>query len=263
MPARSIRRKVKLAVFDIDGTVFRSSLIIELFNELVRRGIFPAEAQTEIDRDYRAWLDRKGHYNDYLMKLVRVFYKNVAGTAVQKIEQVVRIVIARQKNRVYRYPRQLIKNFRRDRFKMIVISNSPEMLVRRFAEALKFDAAIGHTLEIKDGIYTGRSIVGGEPRPGIAFMDKVKVLDNFIKTKGLNVDLAHSVMIGDSEGDLPLMRHVGRPIAFNPSLPLARTARRNGWPIVVERKDVVYDIDSVRFVPVDGQTPKVPYGNRK
>ena len=62
---------------------------------------------------------------------------------------------------------------------------------------------------------------------------------------------------------LPLMRHVGRPIAFNPSLPLARTARRNGWPIVVERKDVVYDIDSVRFVPVDGQTPKVPYGNRK
>jgi phosphoserine phosphatase len=70
-------------------------------------------------------------------------------------------------------------------------------------------------------------------------------------------------MIGDSEGDLPLMEYVGHPIAFNPSLPLAKTARRNGWPIVVERKDVVYAVDDVRFLAVDGQKPKVKYGNRK
>ncbi len=256
-------KSLKLAIFDIDGTVFRSSLIIELFNELVRRGIFPLAAQAQIERDYQAWLNRKGHYNDYLMKLVRAFYKNIAGTSVTKIDPVVRIVIGRQKDRVYRYPRELISRLRQNGYRMVVISNSPYMLVRRFAQALRFDTAIGHVLEIKDGIYTGRSLVDGQLRPGIAFMDKVKVLDRFIRDNGLKVDLARSVMIGDSEGDLPLMRHVGKPIAFNPSLPLARTAKRSGWPIVVERKDVVYDIDSVRFLDVAGPESKVPYGNKK
>jgi phosphoserine phosphatase len=93
-------------------------------------------------------------------------------------------------------------------------------------------------------------------------MNKVEILRQFLKDRGLTVDLRRSVMIGDSEGDLPLLSLVGRPIAFNPSLPLARIARRKGWRIVVERKDVVYDIRDAAFIPVDGQQPKVHYGNR-
>lgn len=124
-----------------------------------------------------------------------------------------------------------------------------------------FDAAIGHTLEIRDGVYTGRSIVNGTPHPGIAWMDKVSALKRFIESRKMNVDIAQSIMIGDSEGDVPLLSFVGRPIAFNPSLPLARIARARGWRIVVERKDVVYDIKDMRLVPVSGQSPRVSYGN--
>lgn len=259
------KKKEKLAIFDIDGTVFRSSLIIELFNELVRRGVYPMTAQMEVEPNYQAWLNRKGHYNDYLMKLVRVFYKYLVGCSTRKIEPVVRTVIARQKNRVYRYTRQLAQDFRRAGYFLLVISNSPEPMVRRFAQTLKFDAAIGHALEIKDGIYTGQSIVDGKKRPGIAFMCKVPILERFINENKhrMKVDLSRSVMVGDSEGDLPLLSYVGRPIAFNPSLPLAKIAQRRKWPIIVERKDVIYDIKTVRFIPVAGQEPKVPYGNKR
>src|SRR3990167_2309101 len=144
--------KRRIAIFDIDGTVFRSSLVIELFNELVRRGIFPKRAKTEVERNYVRWLNRKGHYNDYLMQLVGVFYKNIAGCSVKEIEPAVRTVVAWQKDRVHRYPRQLLTDLRKRGYYILVISNSPEPIVRRFARAMRFDDAIGHELQVKDGV---------------------------------------------------------------------------------------------------------------
>jgi fatty acyl-CoA reductase len=126
-----------------------------------------------------------------------------------------------------------------------------------------FDDAIGYMLEVRDGIFTGRSIMDGRPVPGASWMDKLAVLKRYIADHNMLVDLRNSTMIGDSEGDLPLLSFVGRPVAFNPSLPLARIARHNGWRIVVERKDAVYDIKKVSFVPLTGIHPRVPYGNTR
>lgn len=256
-------KRVRLAIFDIDGTIFRSSLVIELFNELVRRGVFSKKASLEVERNYLAWLNRKGHYNDYLMKLVGVFYREFAGCSLHAIQPAVTATIAWQKSRVYRYPRQLMKDLKKKGYLTLVISNSPEPIVRQFARGMGFDAIAGHVLEIKDGIYTGRSIVDGQLMPGYAFMNKIGILEQFIADRKLDVDLKRSVMIGDSEGDLSLLSYVGHPIAFNPSLPLAKIAKRRGWQIVVERKDVVYGIKDTQFIPVAGQEPRVPYGNAK
>ena len=41
-------RAIKLAIFDIDGTIFRSSLVIELSHALVDAKIFPLSAKKEI-----------------------------------------------------------------------------------------------------------------------------------------------------------------------------------------------------------------------
>jgi len=39
------KKKTKVAFFDIDGTIFRSSLLIELTESLIQGGIFPQEAR--------------------------------------------------------------------------------------------------------------------------------------------------------------------------------------------------------------------------
>ena len=256
-------KRVRLAIFDIDGTIFRSSLIIELFNELVRRGVFPERARREVERDYVNWLNRKGHYNDYIMRVVRVFYREIAGCSVRRVAPAVRAVVAWQKDRVHRYPRFLITDLKRRGYFILVISNSPEPMVRQFARAMGFHDAIGYALETDHGIYTGRSILGGRTVPGASWMDKVTELRRYIELNAMDVDLHNSVMIGDSEGDLPLLSFIGHPIAFNPSLPLARIARRRGWRIIVERKDAIYDIRDARFIPVPGRKPRVPYGNKR
>ena len=55
-------------------------------------------------------------------------------------------------------------------------------------------------------------------------------------------DLKKSLAVGDTESDIEMLSAVGRPIAFNPNLQLAKYAQDQKWEIVVERKDVVYKL---------------------
>ena len=57
-----------------------------------------------------------------------------------------------------------------------------------------------------------------------------------------NLTLKDSWGIGDTEGDIPMLEMVEHPVCFNPNMKLYRHAKINGWKIVVERKDVIYDI---------------------
>jgi phosphoserine phosphatase len=50
------------------------------------------------------------------------------------------------------------------------------------------------------------------------------------------------VGVGDTDGDIPLLRKVETPICFNPNQKLYEHAKKEGWPVVVERKDVVYTL---------------------
>lgn len=255
-------RRARLAIFDIDGTIFRSSLLIELFNELVRRGVFPRHASLEVERNFVAWLDRKGHYNDYLMRLVRVHYRYQTGCTVRQVEPAIKAVIEWQKDRVYRYTRDLIKQLRSEGFYLLAISNSQDSMVQRFARVLGFDAAIGRSLEVVDGVYSGRVLYNGKRFPIEAHLDKVAILHGFLAAKGITADLKRSIAVGDSEGDIPLLAAVGHPIAFNPSAELAAAAQERDWQIVVERKDIVYKIKDAQIVNVsEHQRVRVPYGH--
>lgn len=240
--------KKKLAIFDIDGTIFRSSLLIELFYALVNKGIFPARAKDDVEPSYTAWLNRKGTYNDYLLNLVRVHYACQKGCLKKDIDPVIRTLIGWQKDRVYRYTRHLIATLKRKGYFLIAISNSQDYMVSKFAKALGFDAAIGRVLEVKNGRYTGRVMSEDAFIRIDEHIDKVRILQNFLQKNKIAADMKRSIAIGDSEGDIPLLNMVGQPIAFNPSSALARLARRKGWKTVVERKDVIYDITHCSFI---------------
>ncbi|HPW34806.1 MAG TPA: HAD-IB family hydrolase, partial [Candidatus Paceibacterota bacterium] len=86
-------KKVKIAVFDIDGTIFRSSLLIELVNGLVKAGIFPKKAHKEMEADYLAWLNRVGDYDDYLGKVISIYDRHIVGKKFKNVEVAAQKVI--------------------------------------------------------------------------------------------------------------------------------------------------------------------------
>jgi phosphoserine phosphatase len=50
------------------------------------------------------------------------------------------------------------------------------------------------------------------------------------------------VGMGDTLSDVGFLEMVRNPIAFNPNRSLLDVARQRHWPIVVERKDVIYNL---------------------
>jgi predicted nucleic-acid-binding protein len=69
----------RVAFFDIDGTVFRSSLLIEIVNALIADEVFPTEAKEEIREVYEAWQNREGAYDDYIAAVIVVYLKYIKG----------------------------------------------------------------------------------------------------------------------------------------------------------------------------------------
>jgi HAD superfamily phosphoserine phosphatase-like hydrolase len=224
-------------------------LLIELFNELVRVGVFHAQAQRQVEGSFRRWLDRKGSYDDYLHRLVRVHYRHHTSVARAAVLPAAQRVIQWQKNRVYRYTRELIQRLRKRGYFLLAISGSPDYIVDIFAKEWGFDAAFGRNLEVRDGIYTGRILYFGTTMPVIANLGKLDIVRRFVRASGLTVDLRECIAVGDSEGDLDILGAVGKPIAFNPSRNLARIAMRKGWTVIVERKNVVYHVHRADILP--------------
>ena len=70
--------------------------------------------------------------------------------------------------------------------------------------------------------------------------DKGTVVKQYAYEQG--IDLADSYGIGDTESDIKFLKLVAYPIAFNPNQNLLAAAREEGWRVVVEKKDVIYEI---------------------
>ncbi len=225
----------KIAIFDIDGTIFRKNLQFELINELSWMNIFPRKVRDQIVALYTSWLDHKGTYEQYRRGLVDLYEENIAGCSLEEVQRASKLVVSFHQNRTYIFAEQLIAKLRKEDYHLIAISGSPLEVVKEFnASHLKFDAVFGSVYELdKKNLYTGKSAY--EP-----VKDKGNLLKQYIYEHGLTLE--NSYGMGDTESDASFLELVENPIAFNPNNNLKELAQQKGWKIVVEKKDVVYDM---------------------
>lgn len=233
------QRQTKLAVFDIDGTIFRSSLVIALTQELVAEKIFPSSAAKDIAKDYLAWVNRKGTYEAYIDRVVKIYLKHIQGKSFKQVKNIAKKVIKYHKDRVYRYTRDLIKKLKKQNYFLLAISGSPSLIVEEYARTIGFNKFFGTEIEVIDGKFTANL----NAKSAYHKSEIVKQL-----AKDLNLDLKKSIAIGDTEGDIQMLSLVGKPIAFNPNARLAKVAKKQNWEIVVERKDVIFKINKLEFL---------------
>jgi HAD superfamily hydrolase (TIGR01490 family) len=227
--------KQKLAVFDIDGTIFRSSLLIEIVEEMIGSGLFPKEVSKEYEKSYTAWLDRKGSYEEYIGDVVKVFRGNIKGVHYPKFADIAGEVIDVKKYRTYLYTRDLISQLKKDGYFLLAISQSPKTVVDEFCGYLGFDKVYGWMYELgPQNMFTGNSI------DEHLIANKANIVKRVLEKESLT--LKQSVGVGDTESDIGFLEMVERPICFNPNNSLYRYAKLNGWKVVVERKDVIYEI---------------------
>ena len=232
--------KKRLAIFDIDGTIFRSSLLISLVDGLIKDGVFPESVKKEIEKDYLDWINRKGQYSNYISKVVEVYFKYLKGSREDKLKKVAQKVILKDKDKVYRFTRDLIKELQKKNYFLLAISGSPSYMVSYFTNKMGFDHYIASEFEVINGVFTGKPIL--LPAKG-----KGGLLLNFISSSKTKFDLKNSIAVGDEIGDVEMLEVVGNPIAFNPTSELASYAKKKKWRIVLERKDAVFDLKDFKI----------------
>lgn len=225
----------KVAFFDIDGTVFRSSLLVELVEGLIRADIFPLSAREAYLPSHTSWRNREGSYDVYINNVVQTFLTHIQGVHYGDLADIGRTVVEEQSKRVYRYTRDLIRDLKSQEYYIVAISQSPKTILDEFCASYGFDKVYGRIYEIGPrDCFTGK--VAGEE----LIQNKANIVDRVMEHLGCTLE--GSIGVGDTDGDIPLLLKVETPICFNPNMKLYEYAQGRNWTVVVERKDVVYTL---------------------
>lgn len=226
--------KQPVAFFDIDGTVFRSSLLVEVVEAMIQKGAFPASARDTYELAFAAWQNREGTYHSYIGAVITAFLEHIKGIHYGDFADIGREVVAAHEKRVYRFTRDLITELKEDGYFVIAISQSPKTILDEFCRQYGFDKVYGRMYEIgPSDCFTG--VVIEEH----VIENKSNIVRRVFE-RHPELSQENSIAVGDTDGDIPLLESVHRPICFNPNQELYAHAKRQGWEVVIERKDVIY-----------------------
>lgn len=236
------------AFFDIDGTLYRDSLMIEHFKKLVKYEVIDSSNwHDHVKHTHREWLQRVGEYDDYMLELAAIYINSLKGLNKDKLEFIVDQVIKFKGDIVYSFTRERILMHQQMGHKIFFISGSPEHLVEKMASKYDVFDYKGTVYKVdEDGFFTGEIV------PMWDSQNKATAIQDFVNK--YEIDLSHSYAYGDTNGDLSMLKRVGNPVAFNPTKELLENINKDleikqKVSIIIERKDVIYkltpDVDTI------------------
>jgi HAD superfamily phosphoserine phosphatase-like hydrolase len=200
----------------------------------VDEGVFSERVREELSHNYYAWVEQRGFYESYDNLVVELFQRELKGISLKELRRCATAEVEDHGRRLHLYTRQLTQRLREAGYLLFAISGSLEEILDIFLKPLGFDEAFGTVLAVDDeDRYTGERLSN-------PFEDKQRVLEAFLAETGM--DLEVSVEVGDTLSDVGFLEGVNAPVAFNPNRALFEAALERRWPLVVERKDVIYNL---------------------
>jgi alcohol-forming fatty acyl-CoA reductase len=202
------------AIFDVDRTLVRLPTERLFFAFLLwRRVISPARALMFFKELALHHHDRYRN-KSYLRGLTTQHLESLARDCYQKLI----------KPRLSLVGRACLQDHQKQRHQIVVLTGSLECLMLPLHQDLKADWLIAARLQTSSERYTG-FIAGLHPRG----KNKLRLLQDLSQLAGF--DLSQSFAYADHISDLPLLQHVGLPVAVNPSFQLKSYAQTHSWPI--------------------------------
>jgi HAD superfamily hydrolase (TIGR01490 family) len=230
------------AFFDIDGTIYRNSLLIEHFKKLIKYELVHIkEYEDFIKEAFKKWDERQGDYESYMLSLTEKYKSVIKGLPIKYNEFIADQVVNLKGNRIYTYTREKIFWHQAQGHLVIFISGSPDFLVSRMASKWKIDDYCGSIYHAEN------DALSGEISPMWDTPNKIKAIEKF--KDQYKIDLSQSYAYGDTNGDWGMLQMVGLPTAFNPSKELLLKIKADPilsqkCKVVIERKDVIFHLNS-------------------
>jgi HAD superfamily hydrolase (TIGR01490 family) len=224
----------KFAVFDIDGTLIRWQLYHAIADALAQRGHIDPKTYQTMRQARMAWKRRTGgSFRDYELQVIGIYDAVIKTLSFEQLDEAIDAVFDEYKDQVYTYTRDLIANLKKKGYLLFAISGSQTEILAKVTKYYGFDDYVGSVYERKKTKFTGEKFIGSR--------QKDKSLKDLVKRRGAG--WKDSIAIGDSHSDILMLELVDQPIAFNPESQLFEHAKKQGWKIVLERKNMVYELE--------------------
>lgn len=185
--------KYKLIVFDIDGTITRHISSWRYIHE--RLNIWDALAHKYQDK----FLAGKISYRKFC-ELDAAHWKGMSEKKLYDIFKEIKY----SKN-----AKKAIRALKKKKFKLVAISTGLQFMTDRVKKELGFDYVLGNRLDTRSGELTGGVTIN------ISHGAKGRTVKALLKRFG--VKASEMIAVGDSDGDIPMMKLAGYSIAFNPA----------------------------------------------
>jgi HAD superfamily hydrolase (TIGR01490 family) len=223
------------AVFDLDGTLIRWQLYHAITDGLVKAGYADPQAFIPVKEARMNWKRRETNdaFSEYEKYLIDAFEDILMNLAPEQLEEVTVEIFEEYKDQVYSYTRDLIKLLKDKGYFLLAISGSQIEIVGKIAQYYGFDDCVGTVYQQENGKFTGQKIIGSA--------DKANTLKELMARHGL--DFSGSIAVGDSASDISMLQMVQKPVAFNPEKALYEAATLGKWKIVLERKNMIYELE--------------------
>ncbi|RKU22444.1 HAD-IB family hydrolase [Candidatus Poribacteria bacterium] len=204
------------AVFDLDGTIIRTSSEQVFLSYLLSHGEIPIP-------NLLAWTA-----NFLRVKSLPVAKSNkvyLRGLTQQRIHEIARrCFIDTLRPSIAPHIAELIQGHRAEGRTVILMSGSLSFLVQPFHEHFRTDLMVAHELELVGGKFTGQR-VGLHPFAE----NKAKLAQQLATERGF--DLTNSYAYGNHHTDAHKLALFGYPVAVNPDRKLRKIAEEKGWQV--------------------------------
>jgi len=222
---------IKVAFFDLTGTLLKESSIPQYIRFLAKNGFLDGKALKHLESIHK---EHKKHHLTELQnsqKILRELAHALRGVSKKKFDAANRRFLQEEKMPRYPYTQNLLSELKGKGYALVAVSGAFEDVVTPVAEALGLDKAFGSQLEVQNGKFTGRlSLDLTQPH------QKRKVVEAYAHAR--NGVLKQCWAFGDMVLDEEMFRAVGHPVALNAGPALKRECKQNGWPSVKEAQVV-------------------------
>jgi HAD superfamily hydrolase (TIGR01490 family) len=215
---------MEAAFFDLDKTVIAKASVAAFGRTLYDRGFINRRRLLQVAVGHFIFLQLGAGHNR--LERIRKSALTIAkGWDRDEVEAIVREAFQDViQPIIFQEALELIEQHQSAGRKVVIISSSPEEIVRPLSEFLGADAAIGSRACVDDhNRYTGELetyTYGPEKAVAMKRMAEEEM-----------IDLTASYAYSDSQTDVPMLETVGHPFAVNPDKELLRIARANKWPV--------------------------------
>ena len=228
---------MKVAVLDVDGTLYPGALGLQLLRTMLWSGTCDDRKVEAVFSILKRYSLREIDHATMAALAYRAYAEAIAGMLTGDLEKFAEQTWEEEKLKFFPFVGELVELFRRRQFIIVLISGSPEEIIRKVATELGVADFWGAVFAAQDGRYTGEIL----RRPG-ALGAKSQILSEFALRRG--IDFSASVAMGDSLADLAVLEKVGKPIVFEPQAEMLVLARENQWTIA-SRHDIMERISDL------------------